>query len=324
MSKQAENKPLRRWVHEPGGDELDTHLGDVFRSLESEPGLPPSALAAVGRRLARGRVPVRRRSLTAAPLALVVLSAGASAAFAHWALPASWSVQRLLAPTPSAAASAPPTRSRPAASKPPVDAVQAPSEHDATSSPAVVEPARVPVAPAHAPPSVRPDDSATPSAIAIESELLQRALSALRRDRNATTALQLLDDYQARYPRGVLALEAAVARIDALLLAGRRAEALERLARLPLERVGRRSELQLVRAELYSERDCAKASADFSAVLAADAGGPLAERALYGRAQCRLRQADPAATADLRTYLARYPNGRFAATVREHLALTQE
>jgi regulator of sirC expression with transglutaminase-like and TPR domain len=117
-----------------------------------------------------------------------------------------------------------------------------------------------------------------------------------------------------------LALEAAVARIDALLLAGKRAEALERLARLPLQRVGRRNELQLVRGELYSEHDCTKASADFSAVLAADASGPLAERALYGRALCRLRQSDPSATTDLRTYLDRYPNGRFASAVREHLA----
>src|SRR6187549_639506 len=108
MSKQAENTPLRRWVHQEGGDELDAHLGDVFRTLEGEPepGLQPPALAAVGRRLARGPGPVRQRWLRATPLVLAVLTAGASAAFANWALPASWSVQRLFAPLPSAAPSA--------------------------------------------------------------------------------------------------------------------------------------------------------------------------------------------------------------------------
>ena len=91
--------------------------------------------------------------------------------------------------------------------------------------------------------------------------------------------MHLLDEHDARFPSGVLALEAAVARIDALLLVGRRADALEHLARLPLGRVGRRMELQLLRGELYAERDCRKALADFDAVLAV-APAPLSERAL--------------------------------------------
>jgi outer membrane protein assembly factor BamD (BamD/ComL family) len=86
-----------------------------------------------------------------------------------------------------------------------------------------------------------------------------------------------------------------------------------------LARVGRRMELQLLRGELYAERDCRKALADFDAVLAS-APAPLSERALYGRATCRLHSGDAAgARVDLDQYLTRFPNGRFAEQVRERL-----
>jgi len=329
MSKQAKNGPLRRWVHQDGGDELDVHLGDVFRSIEGEPGLPPSTLAQVRRRLARGPAPGRRRALRLTPLVLALVTAGATAALANWAAPTGFRVQQLFAPTPSAAPTVPQAprlaSPKPEAAPPaPGDGEQAELAAPAGEAPSTSVVRPLDVSPLRAPTraSAAIDGSATPSAIALESALLQRALSALRRERDAKSALKLLDEYQGRYPNGVLGLEAAVARVDALLLAGMRAEALERLARLPLERVGRRSELQLVRAELYSERDCAKANADFSAVLLLDNAGPFAERALYGRATCRLRQRDPAAMTDFRSYLARYPNGRFAEAVRQQLAGT--
>ncbi len=328
MSKPAEIKPLRRWVHERGGDELDAHLGDVFRSLEDEQGLPPSALASVGRRLLRGPERSRRRPPRAMPLVLAVLTAGVSAALANWALPVGWNVQSLFASAP------PPARPahHPAALKPTTAQVSPSGQAEAAPAvapaPALVE-AELPHAIAAPPRSTGiatgtlAEEPAAPSTLALESELLQRALAKLRRDRDPNGALQLLDDYQTRYPRGVLSLEAAVARVDALLSLGRRAEALERLSRLPLERVGRRIELQLVRGELYSDRDCNRAIADFSAVLTLGSDGPFAERAMYGRAMCRLRQSDPAATNDLRSYLARYPNGRFADAMRQQLIAEQ-
>jgi len=326
MSKQAENRPLRRWVHQDDGDELDAHLGEVFRSIEGEPGLSPSALAQVRRRLARGREAYRRRPLRLTPLVLALVTAGATAALANWAAPAGFRVQQLFAPAPGAAPAAPRTPQlatpKPAAAAAPLgDSEQAAQPAPVGETPSTSDaPPLGPSPRALAPASAVADGSATPSAIALESALLQTALAALRRDRDANSALKLLDEYQARYPSGVFGLEAAVARVDALLLAGMRAEALERLAHLPLERVGRRTELRLVRAELYSERDCAKANSDFSAVLLLDSAGPFAERALYGRASCRLRQGDPAASADFRSYLERFPNGRFADAVRRHLA----
>lgn len=69
----------------------------------------------------------------------------------------------------------------------------------------------------------------------------------------------------------------------------------------------------MIRAELRSKRHCAAAIADFTQVLSRAPTAALAERALHGRAACRLRSGDAArAQRDLITYLDRFPNGRFA------------
>src|SRR6185436_15905415 len=63
------------------------------------------------------------------------------------------------------------------------------------------------------------------SSLSREATLLGRALKALRRDRDPAAALRALDEYRASFPGGTLAVEARVARVDALLLLKRRPEA---------------------------------------------------------------------------------------------------
>jgi tetratricopeptide (TPR) repeat protein len=192
-------------------------------------------------------------------------------------------------------------------------------------APAVV-PAPAPSAvvsarPVERPVSSRPSAAATlppaESELSRESQALERALTALRRERDAARALVLLERYAADFPAGVLRLEADIARVDAHLALGQRAAALGILDRLPLERAGRGLELYVVRAELYAERDCGRALGDFDRALNASPPPALEERALFGRASCRSRLGDePGARTDLDRYLARFPNGRFAESAR--------
>ena len=64
--------------------------------------------------------------------------------------------------------------------------------------------------------------------------------------------------------------------------------------------------------------DCATATRDFDQVLRHRRAGGLAERALYGRAVCALRERrEQAAREDARSYLERFPAGRFAPEARQ-------
>lgn len=160
--------------------------------------------------------------------------------------------------------------------------------------------------------------------LSLEARLLQQALAKLRGAHDARGALLALDEYRVRFPAGQLSLEADTARVDALLMLAKRAEALALLTALPVERLGRRRELQLLRAELTAERDCARALGDFDAVLASGGTDGLNERALYGRAACRFRAGSrQGALNDLRNYAERYPEGRFRAQVAATLASTE-
>jgi len=159
------------------------------------------------------------------------------------------------------------------------------------------------------------------SALAGETPLLGEALTRLRQQRDASGALKVLDIYRARYPDGTLKREAEGARIDALLLLGRRGDALTELRHLELAPQGRDQELRLIRAELAAANDCAGAMTDFDRVLAEQVSDRLAERALHGRAVCRSRLGDAfGAKHDLGEYLRRFPEGRFAPDA--HRALT--
>jgi TolA-binding protein len=327
MPKEHPGK-VSRWVDHAAGAELDAHLGDVFRTLQDEQPLSAGDLAAVGRRLSRGgQRPGARRGMRHLLLVFAVLMGGGSVALAEWKRPGFWHLQAYFSPrTLENAGSARTASAARAVGDGPRGATSKPNAATALPTPPSEANAEVAAAPPTDTPRPPPVSNATkapasvaarPSALGLESEALQKALVKLRRDHDGSAALSLLDEYQARFPHGELSLEASVARVDALLLQGRRREALELLARLPLDRVGRRSELRLVRAELYAERDCRQALADFDAVLASGSS----ERALYGRAGCRLRSGDSAGgQADLRSYLERFPSGRFASQVRARLA----
>jgi hypothetical protein len=186
------------------------------------------------------------------------------------------------------------------------------------------------IAPTPAPADVAPPpapEPARPSAIAEESALIGAALRRLRETDDAAGALALLDDHDARFgSTSPLADEAATIRVEALLRIGSLARALALLDKLTPRPAGRGRELLATRGELRAEAArCSEALADFEPLLAAE-GKPegardlIFERALYGRAACRARLGEhDAARADLETYLARFPAGRFAARARAAL-----
>ncbi len=296
----------------PTGDPALDELGRWFASVRSPEPLDRAGLARIERRLEGGRGRRRATWRTAAlAFACVALAGGAAAT---WGLTRA-SERRMPSPgvAPRATTSTPPSR--------PIRRAPSPALAPAPTPSALPTPS---VRPLEQPASERPAAPVPlPSAesqLSRESQALERALTALRRERDAARALALLERYAADFPAGVLRLEADIARVDAHLALGQRPAALAILDRLPLERVGRGLELRVVRAELYAERDCGRATGDFDRVLAASPPAALEERALFGRASCRTRLGDDAgARADLERYLARYPNGRFAASARDGL-----
>ena len=111
-----ERGPVKRWVDGAPGRGFDAHLGEVFREVPDEEPLSTSALASVGRRLARGR---RRSSrwatLRSMPIVFAVLGGGAGVAFGEWVHPGFWHLRswRLFAAPTAAETSVPAPRSSP-------------------------------------------------------------------------------------------------------------------------------------------------------------------------------------------------------------------
>lgn len=168
-------------------------------------------------------------------------------------------------------------------------------------------------APAPSSPSVQS------SRLGQEAASLQVALSALRAGgkERAANALMAIDQHLRTFPGGTLELEARVARVDALLVLGRRQAAKLELAALPIENVGRNRELRLIRAELRADDDCASALGDFQVLLDQPLPAAWQERALFGRGACLLRMGDRAgAERDFLRYLQQFPSGRFADQIR--------
>lgn len=123
-------------------------------------------------------------------------------------------------PPPPAVASAVTASTAPPVAPPPVE-----------SGPPSSLPASLPAAAPDLPaPSVRP----TLDPLAQELAFLERATSALHAGR-ASNALKILDEYQRKFPSGLLSLERSAARAQALCSLGRRSEAQTELSRLPAQ-----------------------------------------------------------------------------------------
>jgi tetratricopeptide (TPR) repeat protein len=173
--------------------------------------------------------------------------------------------------------------------------------------------------PSPPPPTLEPP---SPTGASAEAGILRAALTALHHNNDPAAALALLDQYDARFPKGTLRGEATLARAHSLRQLGRDDELLRLLERVSFADVPRAAELRVLRGELrLTRRRFADALNDFEAALVAGAPDPIVERALFGRASCRARLGDTdGARADLRRYLERFPASPRAGEVRARLA----
>lgn len=148
-----------------------------------------------------------------------------------------------------------------------------------------------------------------------EQSVLSEALRRLRQEKDAAGALVLLDKLETSHPRSLLALERANMQVEALLALGREEEALSRLDGMALDALPRSAERYLLRGELRARfQHWSAARDDFEHALSQGSGTPVwHERALWGRGLARMRAGDRAGgEADLKRYLATYPQGRHA------------
>lgn len=162
--------------------------------------------------------------------------------------------------------------------------------------------------------------AATP-AVKDGANLVAAAFRELRSGGNAAAALRALDQYERRFPDGVLRDEARMARVEALLTLDRRQEALRLLEAFDARSGTLTREARATRGELRAESGrCAQAVRDFDALVAVRDGDGPGGRALYGRASCRLRAGDrQAARQDLTRYLSLHPNDPLSANARRVL-----
>ena len=197
---------------------------------------------------------------------------------------------------------------------------------------ATVQPAAQPQPAAKVQPAVKAQPAA--AAPSGEQALLFQAVRSLRSLHHPDQALGVLDEYLARFPHGSLLPEATRLRTEALLDLGHAPAALDELNRRLGHETNGGDEHRLVRGELYAHAGrWQEALEDFDAVVRARVAsapapgtsapaksGDLLERALWGRASARSHLGnDLGARADLREYLRRFSDGRFAPQARHLL-----
>jgi hypothetical protein len=193
------------------------------------------------------------------------------------------------------------------ADEPPAEPAEEPAGAESAAPPVDRRPAEAPSSVRRARPQsrlaiaggqARDPAAASSSPLAQESRLLARALDQLRTARDYPGALATLNEYDARFPSGLLRSEATLARLDALVALRRSSAALALLEGPEAIRGPRALELLVLRGELRAgagrQHD---AIADFDRVLAQSAPAALARRALYGRASSRARIGDVAGAA---------------------------
>ncbi len=264
----------------------EQRAGELLREIKPPANWSPAQLARVRLRLdgsIRPAPATRRRAVVAWGLvgALMLFGSGVVAAARGWT--PRWPILSALLPSPPPASSDERAHRRISGRVIPTPA-PAPTPEPPPPPTTDVQPAAAPVVPPRiaisAPPRRRPTAEG-------ENAMLERAVAALRQKRDPARALFLLDEYEARFSTGVLAPEAARLRIDALLVAGRRGRALDKLNQLALSEGARDLELALIRGELRSAAgDCARAVADFDRVLLLASDGAIKRRAQVGRAAC--------------------------------------
>jgi hypothetical protein len=325
-----------RWSERAGGTAAEDAIGASFKRIKTA--TEPSAIASM--RWARhAMAPVPRRAaaglLWTGIVGTLLVGSGAAAGVAWHArvtnararavqgepLPGAHGQQVVAAPATRTAL--PPPETPPEA--PPTDEPAPGTRVPHTTPPALPAVRKdVRVAPTAPVPDGLPATE-PPPAIAAEGEdeaqLVARAFRRLRNEGDARGALAALDQRERRFGAGTLATEAALARVEALLLLGRTDDALPLLLRIRDTRAGLTPEVRATRAELLARSNrCDEAAADLDQLLAPGAPAATRERALYARASCRLQSARPiSAIPDLESYLAEFPDGRSAEIVRAAL-----
>jgi len=298
-------EPLRPWSDAGEHDtELERRMSKLLRSVPQPKPLPELSRRRVGIKL---RSPGERSRL----LLLLRLVAVGTVVGVTGAATAQWAAVRWFGASRSTTThyfrirqEAPPLAPQPSLPRRPVGQVSPPPPEATASS---------------GPPAVGAFAPVQTSRLGMEAASLEAVLSGLRGGgpERAARALAAVDRHLRSFPGGALELEARVARIDALLTLGKQSEARRELATLPIENVGRKNELRLIRAELRADEDCRAALADFDVLVSVALRPAWAERALFGRGACLLKLGQKAAAErDFASYLERFPEGRFAEQIR--------